>query len=65
MRIWESGELDEQDCIHVFCNKFVANTEYKFCRGLDPEEYTYQKNILRESCFTLRVFVKQLYSLFH
>ena len=39
MRVWESGELDGQDSIHLLCSKFVANTEYKFCPGLDPEEY--------------------------
>ena len=39
MRMWESGELDGRDSIHALCNKFVANTEYKFCPGLDPEEY--------------------------
>ena len=39
MRMWESGELDGRDSIHAVCNKFVANTEYKFCPGLDPEEY--------------------------
>ena len=39
MRMWESGELDGQDSIHLLCSKFVANTEYKFCPGLDPEEY--------------------------
>ena len=39
IRTWESGELDGQESIHVLCNKFVANTEHKFCPGLDPEEY--------------------------
>ena len=37
--MWELGELDGRDSIHLLCSKFVANTEYKFCPGLDPEEY--------------------------
>ena len=39
MRKWEFGELEGPESIHALCNKFVANTQYKFCPGIDPEEY--------------------------
>ena len=39
MREWDSGELYSKDDIHNLCNKFVSETKYKFCPGLDPEQY--------------------------
>ena len=38
MRMWKSGELDGRDSIHLLCSKFIANTEYKFGPGIDPED---------------------------
>ena len=62
MRMWESGELDGRDSIHAVCNKFVANTEYKFCPGLDPEEY--QKEYFERIRFHIKS-VRETTSPFH
>ena len=62
MRTWESGELDGRDSIHAVCNKFVANTEYKFCPGLDPEEY--QKEYFERIRFHIKS-VRETTSPFH
>ena len=39
MKEWDSGELCSREDIHNLCNKFIAETKYKFCPGLDPEQY--------------------------
>ena len=62
MRMWEPGELDGQDSIHALFNKFVANTEYKFCPCLDSEEY--QNEYFERISFHIKS-VREATSAFH
>ena len=52
MREWEFGELEGRESIHALCNKLVANPEYKFCPGIDPE--VYQSEYFRKIRFHLK-----------
>ena len=39
MRKWESGSLASGEDLASLCVKFSSKSEYKFCPGLNPEQY--------------------------
>ena len=39
IKIWESGVLESIADVQELCNKFSAQSSYKFCPGIDPQHY--------------------------